>query len=283
MSLNHFPKEAEKRHTIWCLTESDIRDALKSEDGRVFLNTENLTIVQIPVTNIAKFRSPELAKLEKSSPELFQSGNILVIDNENISSPEKRYLEVNDAIEDFLQSNLKRANLYARILSVLGATSFSFQHTNRDDSETKIHAEANVEGLSGKITNANAEVTANCIKTLNEFAFISKRYTQTTDKSLEERLRIAKAIMVENSLQNDNFIKDCISGLEDGCSELKCFEYAFTSKSTDSKSLKALINMQVKIPLIESTSLASFKSKFDLLSLVKKDFEFKMIVNFEHD
>lgn len=280
MSLKSFPNNAHERQLIWCLSGNTIDKALKDEKSKELLLTQNLTIVQVPLSRFAKKKSLELTKLDEQG--LIKEDQILVVD-ENSLTKETKYLYLEELVENFLDSNLTRANNYARFFAAIGATEFIFKHENKDLSEYKSNLNVNIDGMASKISDVDVELRGHIDSTLDEVASISKKFIQI-ECDRTERIRRAENILEECNLKNDKICSKELAAYKDGSVEPRELIIKMSSNSQQSKSLDMILNLGLKIPSLNedssNISLASFKSKLEIVKLVKKTFDFNLIVKF---
>jgi len=280
MSLKSFPTNIDERRVVWCLAQDTIDEALSEKSTSELLLLPNVTVVQLPLSRIAKRKSDQLCELEKLG--LLKVDQVLVCSHEGINAEEK-YLNLDKVIDDFLTYNLKKANAYARFFAALGATSFEFEHKNHDFSKSNIDLKASLDGAVSKITKAEMELTAKAEKTLNQIASIMKGYTQTQCE-IENRISLAEKILNEYDLENDEICKHELATLKDGIAHLNDLNIAMSASGECSKSMNIVLDVGFKFPSVDlegkSSSLISFKSKFEMASIVKNSFDFNLKVKF---
>lgn len=280
MSLKSFPNNLDDRRVVWCLSQDTIDATLNDKSCSELLFVPNVTVVQLPLSRIAKKKSVKLCKLEELG--LLKVDQVLVYSDEGINFEEK-YLNLEEVIEDFLTYNLKKANAYARFFAALGAITFEFEHKNFDFSKSKVDFSASLDGAVSRVAKANIDLTAKVEKTLNQIASIIKGYTQNQCIT-EQRVLLAEKILQEYSLENDEICRHELATFKDGIAQLSDLNISMSSASDSNKSMNILVNVGLNFPNIEAegktSSLMSFKSKIELVSLVKNSFDFNLKVKF---
>ncbi|OTG69280.1 hypothetical protein B9T25_01415 [Acinetobacter sp. ANC 4470] len=280
MSLKSFPNNIDDRRVVWCLSQDTIDIALNDKSASEILFAPNITVVQLPLSRIAKRKSDKLCELEKQG--LLKVDQVLVCSDEGINASEQ-YLNLDHVIDDFLTYNLKKANAYARFFAALGATSFEFEHKKIDFSNGKADFSVALDGVASKLTKANIDLTAKAKRALNQIASIMKGYTQNQCKT-EERILLAERILKEYSLESDEICKSELATFKDGVANLTDLDISMSSTADSTKSINILIDVGLQIPNIKpegkSSSVASLKSKLELVSIVKNSFDFNLKIKF---
>jgi len=280
MSLKSFPNNIDDRRVVWCLSQDTVNLALNDKITSELLLAPNVTVVQLPISRIARRKSDKLCELEKQG--LLKEDQVLVCSEEGVSVEEK-YRNLDNVIDDFLSYNLKKANAYARFFAALGATSFEFEHKNFDFSSYKADISTSLDGSASKVAKASMDLTAKAERTLNQIASIMKGYTQNQCKT-EDRILLAEKILKEYGLENDEICKHELATFKDGMANLNDLNISMSSATDSTKSMNILIDVGIKFPSIEleekNSSLVSFKSKLELVSMVKNSFDFNLKVKF---
>lgn len=280
MSLKSFPNNIDERRVVWCLSQDTIDTALNDKSTSELLLVPNVTVIQLPLSRIAKRKSDKLCELDKLN--LLKVDQVLVCSDEGVNTEEK-YLNLEEVIDDFLTYNLKKANAYARFFAALGATSFEFEHKNFDFSNSKVAFSASLDGAASRVAKANTDLTAKAEKTLNQIASIMKSYTQN-EYPTEQRILLAEKILEEYGLENDEICRNELATLKDGAAHLSDLNISMSSASDSNRSMNILIDVGLNFPKAETegknSSLISFKSKLELASLVKNSFDFNLKVKF---
>lgn len=96
---------------------------------------------------------------------------------------------------------------------------------------------------------------------------------------------IAKAINYsEYDLENDEICKHELATLKDGIAHLNDLNIAMSASGECSKSINIVLEVGFKFPSVDlegkSSLLISFKSKFEMASIVKNSFDFNLKVKF---
>ncbi|MDC4852050.1 hypothetical protein NRA01_02930 [Acinetobacter baumannii] len=280
MSLKSFPNNIDDRRVVWCLSQDTVDAALNDNSSLELLLAPNITVVQLPLSRIAKKKSVKLCELEKLG--LLKVDQVLVCSDEGVNLEEK-YLNLEEVIEDFLTYNLKKANAYARFFAALGAISFEFEHKKFDFSKSKADFSVSLDGVASRVTKANIDLTAKVEKTLNQIASIMKGYTQN-ECATEQRILLAEKILKEYNLENDEICRHELATFKDGVAHLSDLNISMSSASDSNRSINILVDVGLNFPNIEtegkSSSLISFKSKLELASIVKNSFDFNLKVKF---
>ncbi|MDC4341806.1 hypothetical protein OHV34_08270 [Acinetobacter baumannii] len=280
MSLKSFPNNIDDRRVVWCLSQDTVDAALNDNSSLELLLAPNITVVQLPLSRIAKKKSVKLCELEKLG--LLKVDQVLVCSDEGVNLEEK-YLNLEEVIEDFLTYNLKKANAYARFFAALGAISFEFEHKKFDFSKPKADFSVSLDGVASRVTKANIDLTAKVEKTLNQIASIMKGYTQN-ECATEQRILLAEKILKEYNLENDEICRHELATFKDGVAHLSDLNISMSSASDSNRSINILVDVGLNFPNIEtegkSSSLISFKSKLELASIVKNSFDFNLKVKF---
>ena len=280
MSLKSFPNNIDERRVVWCLSQDTIDTALNDKSTSELLLVPNVTVIQLPLSRIAKRKSDKLCELDKLN--LLKVDQVLVCSDEGVNTEEK-YLNLEEVIDDFLTYNLKKANAYARFFAALGATSFEFEHKNFDFSNSKVDFSASLDGAASRVAKANTDLTAKAEKTLNQIASIMKCYTQN-EYPTEQRILLAEKILEEYGLENDEICRNELATLKDGAAHLSDLNISMSSASDSNRSMNILIDVGLNFPKAETegknSSLMSFKSKLELASIVKNSFDFNLKVKF---
>ncbi|ATY42686.1 hypothetical protein [Acinetobacter baumannii] len=280
MSLKSFPNNIDDRRVVWCLSQDTVDAALNDSSSLELLLTPNVTVVQLPLSRIAKKKSVKLCELEKLG--LLKVDQVLVCSDEGVNLEEK-YLNLEEVIEDFLTYNLKKANAYARFFAALGAISFEFEHKKFDFSKSKADFSVSLDGVASRVTKANIDLTAKVEKTLNQIASIMKGYTQN-ECATEQRILLAEKILKEYNLENDEICRHELATFKDGVARLSDLNISMSSTSDNSRSINILVDVGLNFPNIETegknSSLISFKSKLELASIVKNSFDFNLKAKF---
>ncbi|EKA75408.1 hypothetical protein [Acinetobacter baumannii] len=280
MSLKSFPNNIDDRRVVWCLSQDTVDAALNDNSSLELLLAPNVTVVQLPLSRIAKKKSVKLCELEKLG--LLKVDQVLVCSDEGVNLEEK-YLNLEEVIEDFLTYNLKKANAYARFFAALGAISFEFEHKKFDFSKSKADFSVSLDGVASRVTKANIDLTAKVEKTLNQIASIMKGYTQN-ECATEQRILLAEKILKEYNLENDEICRHELATFKDGVAHLSDLNISMSSASDSNKSINILVDVGLNFPNIETEgkniSLISFKSKLELASIVKNSFDFNLKVKF---
>ncbi|ENW65965.1 TPA: hypothetical protein R7S05_003784 [Acinetobacter baumannii] len=280
MSLKSFPNNIDDRRVVWCLSQDTVDAALNDNSSLELLLAPNITVVQLPLSRIAKKKSVKLCELEKLG--LLKVDQVLVCSDEGVNLEEK-YLNLEEVIEDFLTYNLKKANAYARFFAALGAISFEFEHKKFDFSKSKADFSVSLDGVASRVTKANIDLTAKVEKTLNQIASIMKGYTQN-ECATEQRILLAEKILKEYNLENDEICRHELATFKDGVAHLSDLNISMSSTSDSNRSINILVDVGLNFPNIEtegkSSSLISFKSKLELASIVKNSFDFNLKVKF---
>ncbi|WOE28983.1 hypothetical protein [Acinetobacter towneri] len=280
MSLKSFPNNIDDRRVVWCLSQDTIDTALNDKSTCELLLAPNVTVIQLPLSRIAKRKSDKLCELDKLG--LLKVDQVLVCSDEGLNTQEK-YLNLEEVIDDFLTYNLKKANAYARFFAALGATSFEFEHKNFDFSNSKADFSASLDGAASRVAKANIDLTAKAEKTLNQIASIMKGYTQK-EYTTEQRILLAEKILEEYGLENDEICRHELATLKDGAAHLSDLNISMSSASDSNRSMNILIDVGLNFPNVDTegknSSLMSFKSKLELASIVKNSFDFNLKVKF---
>ncbi|HEN9589560.1 TPA: hypothetical protein U9I97_003087 [Acinetobacter baumannii] len=280
MSLKSFPNNIDDRRVVWCLSQDTVDAALNDNSSLELLLAPNITVVQLPLSRIAKKKSVKLCELEKLG--LLKVDQVLVCSDEGVNLEEK-YLNLEEVIEDFLTYNLKKANAYARFFAALGAISFEFEHKKFDFSKSKADFSVSLDGVASRVTKANIDLTAKVEKTLNQIASIMKGYTQN-ECATEQRILLAEKILKEYNLENDEICRHELATFKDGVAHLSDLNISMSSASDSNRIINILVDVGLNFPNIEtegkSSSLISFKSKLELASIVKNSFDFNLKVKF---
>lgn len=280
MSLKSFPNNIDDRRVVWCLSQDTIDEALNDKSTSELLLAPNVTVIQLPLSRIAKRKSDKLCELDKL--KLLKVDQVLVCSDEGVNAKEK-YLNLEEVIDDFLTYNLKKANAYARFFAALGATSFEFEHKKFDFSNSKVDFSASLDGAASRVAKANTDLTAKAEKTLNQIASIMKDYTQN-EYITEQRILLAEKILKEYGLENDEICRHELATLKDGAANLSDLKISMSSASDSNRSMNILIDVGLNFPNVEidgkNNSLISFKSKLELASIVKNSFDFNLKVKF---
>lgn len=280
MSLKSFPNNIDDRRVVWCLSQDTVDAALSDNSSLELLLAPNITVVQLPLSRIAKKKSVKLCELEKLG--LLKVDQVLVCSDEGVNLEEK-YLNLEEVIEDFLTYNLKKANAYARFFAALGAISFEFEHKKFDFSKSKADFSVSLDGAASRVTKANIDLTAKVEKTLNQIASIMKGYTQN-ECTTEQRILLAEKILKEYNLENDEICRHELATFKDGVAHLSDLNISMSSASDSNRSINILVDVGLNFPNIETegknSSLISFKSKLELASIVKNSFDFNLKVKF---
>ena len=175
MSLKSFPNNIDDRRVVWCLSQDTIDTALNDKSTSELLLAPNVTVIQLPLSRIAKRKSDKLCELDKLG--LLKVDQVLVCSDEGVDTKEK-YLNLEEVIDDFLTYNLKKANAYARFFAALGATSFEFEHKNFDFSNSKVDFSASLDGAASRVAKANTDLTAK-VAELDDQVLIDNLLTPT--------------------------------------------------------------------------------------------------------
>lgn len=280
MTLKSFPTKDEDRKVIWCLSETTIDKALKDKYTLHTLSESPVTIVQLPLTNLARRKSEKLRELEKAG--LLLQDQVLIYSENNFKTEEK-YLNVDTVVEDFLTYNLKKANVYARFFAALGAVSFKFKHKRSGSSVSDLNASANLEGVVSKIIDVDLELGGKIKEAFDQISSIEKNFVQK-DRSREDRIAIAERILKESNYENDEICRNELSTFKDGVAHLDGLDISMYSNTDASKSLNTLISIGSKLATsdmqADNNSLFSFKNKFNIANAVKENFEFTLSVKF---
>ncbi|MDC5594827.1 hypothetical protein [Acinetobacter baumannii] len=280
MSLKSFPNNIDDRRVVWCLSQDTVDAALNDNSSLELLLAPNVTVVQLPLSRIAKKKSVKLCELEKLG--LLKVDQVLVCSDEGVNLEEK-YLNLEEVIEDFLTYNLKKANAYARFFAALGAISFEFEHKKFDFSKSKADFSVSLDGVASRVTKANIDLTAKVEKTLNQIASIMKGYTQN-ECATEQRILLAEKILKEYNLENDEICRHELATFKDGIAHLSDLNISMSSASDSNRNINILVDVGLNFPNIETEgkniSLISFKSKLELASIVKNSFDFNLKVKF---
>ncbi|MDC5324254.1 hypothetical protein NRA33_16410 [Acinetobacter baumannii] len=280
MSLKSFPNNIDDRRVVWCLSQDTVDAALNDNSSLELLLAPNVTVVQLPLSRIAKKKSVKLCELEKLG--LLKVDQVLVCSDEGVNLEEK-YLNLEEVIEDFLTYNLKKANAYARFFAALGAISFEFEHKKIDFSKSKADFSVSLDGVASRVTKANIDLTAKVEKTLNQIASIMKGYTQN-ECATEQRILLAEKILKEYNLENDEICRHELATFKDGVAHLSDLNISMSSASDSNRNINILVDVGLNFPNIETEgkniSLISFKSKLELASIVKNSFDFNLKVKF---
>ncbi|RZG72653.1 hypothetical protein EXU29_09095 [Acinetobacter wuhouensis] len=284
MTLKSFPKVVADGQVIWFVDEKDVDSALRNNKGKeaLFSLSEDLIVVQLPLSRLRKVRSPQLAQLEKNG--LAKKDCVLVMCRD--LKVESKYVELETLLEDFLAYNLRKANGYSRFFAALGATSFEFKHENNEISEFSMELDAKIDGLASKITALDGSLKGNIKNTLKQIASINKNYKQYSFDTTE-RIEKAEKILKECGLEHDEICKDTLNTAKDGLAMLTAYSLTMSNSSYKSKKLQTVLNMGLKIPNLsdadskQNASLISLKSKMEVAALVSDSFEFTLNINFQ--
>ncbi|WP_236761756.1 hypothetical protein [Acinetobacter junii] len=65
MSLKSFPNNIDDRRVVWCLSQDTIDTALTDKSTSELLLVPNVTVIQLPLSRIAKRKSDKLCELDK--------------------------------------------------------------------------------------------------------------------------------------------------------------------------------------------------------------------------
>ena len=280
MSLKSFPKESQDRQVVWVLEDKVINDVINDKDAKQILLDDSIQVVRYPVRNFDKMRSSVLMKLDQQG--LLKPNQLLVMGSDE--SIDAEYVEIDKAIETFMDTAIRKAKSYIRFYSALGATSISYKEKQNENSNQKAEAAANVKE---KVTNFSGEGNIILERKLNELASVIQTF----------EARMPDIILAEKILKEEKLDKDTHCG-----SDLKIFKDGGKPKSTDiilnsnfhdSQSMKLVLNMSIDIPVISpkdnttekmqnkrntNLSLFSLGSKLELAKKVQRDYVFNLTI-----
>lgn len=283
MSLKSFPTNPEDRLAIWCLDAKVIDSGIRHPQYAEFLNSPDLIVVQLPLSDIDLSRSPALCKLRDQN--MLKPNQVLIFDEDSIKV-EQKYLPFKDVVEGFLQLSLNKAHAYSRLFSVLGATKFTFTHKREHQDDKNIHGKTNLEGMLSKISSFDASIEANIANTISEIIAISTTYTQSKTL-LSERIAKADIVMAEEGLEDDVICKPFLRGIKDGISITKTHSCTFSSKNIQSKNISTILNVGLKLPKIlaktsntDEASFLSVESQFNMIAALTNQFDFELKIEF---
>lgn len=280
MSLKSFPKESQDRQVVWVLEDKVINDVINDKDAKQILLDDSIQVVRYPVRNFDKMRSSVLMKLEQQG--LLKPNQLLVMGSDE--SIDAEYVEIDKAIETFMDTAIRKAKSYIRFYSALGATSISYKEKQNENSNQKAEAAANVKE---KVTNFSGEGNIILERKLNELASVIQTF----------EARMPDIILAEKILKEEKLDKDthCVSDLKifkDG-GKPKSTDIILNSNFHDSQSMKLVLNMSIDIPVISpkdnttekmqnkrntNLSLFSLGSKLELAKKVQRDYVFNLTI-----
>ena len=280
MSLKSFPKESQDRQVVWVLEDKVINDVINDKDAKQILLDDSIQVVRYPVRNFDKMRSSVLMKLDQQG--LLKPNQLLVMGSDE--SIDAEYVEIDKAIETFMDTAIRKAKSYIRFYSALGATSISYKEKQNENSNQKAEAAANVKE---KVTNFSGEGNIILERKLNELASVIQTF----------EARMPDIILAEKILKEEKLDKDthCVSDLKifkDG-GKPKSTDIILNSNFHDSQSMKLVLNMSIDIPVISpkdnttekmqnkrktNLSLFSLGSKLELAKKVQRDYVFNLTI-----
>ena len=280
MSLKSFPKESQDRQVVWVLEDKVINDVINDKDAKQILLDDSIQVVRYPVRNFDKMRSSVLMKLDQQG--LLKPNQLLVMGSDE--SIDAEYVEIDKAIETFMDTAIRKAKSYIRFYSALGATSISYKEKQNENSNKKAEAAANVKE---KVTNVSGEGNIILERKLNELASVIQTF----------EARMPDIILAEKILKEEKLDKDthCVSDLKifkDG-GKPKSTDIILNSNFHDSQSMKLVLNMSIDIPVISpkdntmgkmqnkrntNLSLFSLGSKLELAKKVQRDYVFNLTI-----
>ena len=277
MALKSFPTKTSERELIWCLEASAIDKALKHEKSRELMQEPNITVVQLPLSRLAKNKSEVLAKLDQQ--ELLSHNQFLMLGDNDVL--EKTYFKVDDIIKDFLDAVLHKASSYQRFFAILGASSIHFESQNYDSSNSEAGLNAELGGLAAKITGVNAEIAIQATKVLKQMIQMSSEYEKQEMPDLE-RISKAERVLKECCLENDQICKNALATLKDGSKPIK-LNLEIAQSMTESRNLKALVNLRAKIPVSTGSdefNLAYLQGAINIESTVDRSLKVNIVIAF---
>lgn len=272
MSLKSFPKNPDERQMILCLSSDEIDAALKEKNASKILDNQNILIVQTPVSSIAQQRSTTLKNLVEKN--LIIDDQLLIIEQGERTS--NNYLTFENIVDNFISSNLKRANAYSRFFAALGAKSFHFSHIAKESSDSAISINAKAET---PVCKANIEFDRKIKKSLDQITRINKGY-EPINCSRDERKSGAQKILIEENLQDDLICSNAFNTFMDGLSKQTSINVELESDEKQEQYLKAVANMDITWLKAMPTTLASLNAKVQLASLTQKIYQFHLKVEF---
>lgn len=272
MSLKSFPNKSCERQIILCLSSDSIDTALKKEDMSEILDDQNILIIQTPVSDIAQKRSEILHNLVKNN--LLKENQLLVLDQDKPSS--NNYLLFENIINDFVSSNLKRANAYSRFFAALGAKSFSFLHIVKDSSDNSKSIKINAQTPTANI---DTQLEENIKNTLNQIASINKEFEPLSCDRNSRYLR-AKNILEQENLQNDAICLSAFNTFQDELSKETLIDIELDSENAQGKNLNIVADLKINFPNAVSPLASSLQTKISLASFTQQKYNFRLIVKF---
>ncbi len=276
MALKSFPDNANERELVWCLEASAIDQALKDDKSKELIQAKNITVVQLPLSRLAKKKSKVLEGLEQQG--LLSHDQFLMLGKND--ALEKEYFKVDDVIKDFLDAMLQKASGYNRFFAVLGASSIRFESRNHDSSDLEASISTELDGSATKVVGAKAEVAIQAKKVLQQMIQMSSEF-ETQKMTHAERVSKVERVLKECRLENDQICKSSLAMLKDG-SKQKKFDLEMEQSGVESNNLKALLNLKLRIPL-EATgefNLASLQGAINIATAVEKSLKLKIVVDF---
>ncbi len=280
MSLKSFPKESQDRQVVWVLEDKVINDVINDKDAKQILLDDSIQVVRYPVRNFDKMRSPVLMKLDQQG--LLKPNQLLVMGSDE--SIDAEYVEIDKAIETFMDTAIRKAKSYIRFYSALGATSISYKEKQNENSNKKAEAAANVKE---KVTNVSGEGNIILERKLNELASV----IQTFEARMPD-IVLAEKILKEEKLDKDTHCVSDLKIFKDGGNP-KSTDIILNSNFHDSQSMKLVLNMSIDIPVISpkdntmgkmqnkrntNLSLFSLGSKLELAKKVQRDYVFNLTI-----
>lgn len=266
MSLKSFPKDKEQRRTIWVLEQSDIQKISENVEHAPRLLNPKVLVVQHPVSEFAKRRSPELRDM--CAKGIIQPNALLLEYTDSEQNIKSEYIELEAAVISFLDESLQRGLAYCRFFAALGASEILIKNSKEADRNQETKTSASVEGsLSPKM---NSEFEYAVESRVKEIMHLSQKCSKNKNTP-EERVNLAERILEEESmLKND--VK-CLSLLKQFRDEtdIKEFEVALSHSSSKKVDLAAALAFKKELPIISETKgcdsiskILDIKAKLDL-------------------
>lgn len=283
MTLKSLSQNQNERKMIWCLDEKTLDKALDNPESRKILDVPNITIIQLPISDIEIVLNPTLAELQQGV-NLIPDAVLVLDENKKANNIGEQYITIDKAVKDFFDYNIELARSYSRFCACLGAKSFIFNHSSKESSERTINASFNVDGMVNKITDLELEINKQVKDSLDQILAMSNTFRPDDDISKEERIEQAKKIMKYEGLENDPYCQHILKTFTECFTQLTTEKITLNRKNNFSNNLNTIANIGLKLPNspIQSAdnSIISFKTKLDVVSKINEEFNLMIEVQF---
>lgn len=273
--MRSFPTDSKDCKVIIVLDKRVINDIGNIGGGELeSLHDSNVIIVPYPVSTLDQRRSLILKDLVEN--ELIQVNQMLLLDEGLVIGSKPVYLSLENSILSFLDESVKLAHAYSRFFAALGATKVCFENNRTQSNESKVSAEASVDGIAGNLAKIKASLGVEIAGKLTELARIEEDF-HPSDKSFEERVLLAEKILYEEKLGQDQTCIATLKQFKDGTS-FKSKKVAISGSYKQNSNINALLQLGIKMP--QGKSLGGIKGKLECARAAVQSFDRKLEIIF---